>query len=115
MLFTPKVYLLFFVHFEVKNLFDFPCVETNTPIELEGLLLTVKWCKLFKNKKPIITSVSKLYKHHLSHQTVYARFIEVSLKSAFSDEVFTKVMRKEVHTYAIPRLVEKYLLSRNDF
>jgi len=96
-----------------KNLYDFPYIETNEQLEPDELTFSSEWKSLFRNKKPIIKHVSGVIKHQLSHQTLYAVFYEIDVKSQLNDnpQAFNPIVRSEIKKYAVPRLVDKYLQS----
>ncbi len=94
------------------NLHDFPLIETTKELSEEQLFKSPEWKKLLGKTKFSIKSVSKPYKHILSHQKIYARFIEIdskeSLKAVLSKDVLI-IKKKDIRKYAVPRLVEIYL------
>ncbi len=105
-----------------KNLYDFPVIETNRELGKRELLKTKAWETMFMpnqvrlpkplSRKPtyIIKSVSKTYKHVLSHQHIFARFwkIQITRPLKISKE-YLSVTQGEFHTYPIPRLLDIYM------
>jgi A/G-specific adenine glycosylase len=96
-----------------KNLYDFPCIETNGQLEPDELTFSSEWKSLFRNKKPLIKHVSGVIKHQLSHQTLYAVFYEINIESPFENnpQDSKPIVKSEIKKYAVPRLVDKYLQS----
>nr|MBA3971292.1 A/G-specific adenine glycosylase [Bacteroidota bacterium] len=97
------------------DLHDFPLIETATELNEDELFRSPQWKKMLGNKKYSISAVSPSYKHILSHQKIYARFIEVdsvqSLYKGLSEE-FLIIKESEIGKYAVPRLIENYLDKR---
>ncbi len=94
------------------NLYDFPLIETDTELTEEQFLKSKEW-KLFIGKANYtVKLISPNYKHILSHQKIYARFWKIdckdSLKKIVSPEC-TIIKQKDIHSFAIPRLIEIYL------
>jgi A/G-specific adenine glycosylase len=96
-----------------KNLYDFPLIESNQQLTEEELINSSELQK-FVPKDFTIHKVSPVYKHILSHQKIYARFWEISVKKAYtlSGENIISVREPELEKYAVPRLVENYLNER---
>ncbi len=93
-----------------KNLYDFPLIELKEQISPENLFLSKEWKAIFGKKKVIIKSVSEEYKHILSHQIIYATFIEVKISpSAISFKGTKTIPLKDLKKIAVSRLIEKYL------
>jgi len=97
------------------NLHDFPLIETTKELSEEQLLKSSEWKKMFGKVKYSIKSISNPCKHILSHQKIYARFIEIdckeSLKTFLSKDVLV-IKEKNIQEYAVPRLVDLYLEKR---
>lgn len=97
-----------------KNLFDFPLIETVTELKEPLLLKTTEWKILLGRSDFTIRSVSKTYKHVLSHQNIFARFWEIQTKNTLkikSDHLL--IDQNKFHKYAIPRLVDIYMNDRH--
>jgi A/G-specific adenine glycosylase len=97
-----------------KNLYEFPLIETKRKKSSKSLLrqfhLTIK--DLLKDGKQYSVNPSESeIKHQLSHQTIHAKFYEVSMMSPYKIKVkdLKKVSQKGIHQYPIPRLIEQYL------
>lgn len=110
-----------------KNLYDFPLIETSRELKKTELMKTKEWRRLFmpnqintpKNKKKVlinskpiynINSVSKTYKHILSHQHIFARFWKIKVNSPLkTSKEYLSVTQAKFHTYPIPRLLDIYM------
>jgi len=94
------------------NLYDFPLIETPAEVNEEDFLASREWKKLIGKNSHVIRSVSAPYKHILSHQKIYARFWEVECGQGLEKVVSAPaiiIKQKDIHKYAVPRLIENYL------
>ena len=97
-----------------KMLFEFPLIETKKIISAILLMKSKAWKELFPVKTNLkILNISDIYKHILSHQVIYARFIRLETDKfpAVLSDKFMEVEKTDLGKYAIPRLIEKYLLT----
>ncbi len=97
-----------------QNLYEFPLIETKKKLRIDSLLRIDEWNNLFKSTETVLQSVSPEMKHVLSHQVLHTSFIELSLNDkAFREpDNWKKVSMQDVQTYAVPRLIDKYLKER---
>ncbi len=95
-----------------KNLHDFPLIETGKRISTGKLLQMEEWKKHFSKNKFHLFSESKTIKHQLTHQTIHAKFLEISVSPAISIFGSKPVKKNDLHKFAVPRLIENYLTSR---
>jgi A/G-specific adenine glycosylase len=98
------------------SLYQFPLIETSEETTLSDLMQHKDWNNLFGNNRSLtIDNTSKTYRHILSHQKIYARFIKVLLNenSSVSGNDLMVVPLPEISVYAVPRLIEKYLFETN--
>lgn len=94
------------------NLYDFPLIETEKELTEEQFLKSPKWLKFIGKNKYTIKSISGNYKHILSHQKIYARFWEIDCAkplASFLPKTVLVITKTDIHTYAVPRLIDKYL------
>ncbi|MBN1599929.1 MAG: A/G-specific adenine glycosylase [Bacteroidales bacterium] len=90
-------------------LYEFPLIESNQEISKEELLKII--IDEFKLRSTILNvlKISKRYKHQLTHQTIYARFIKIKLYKKLDAKKFKLVPFAEINSYAVPRLIDKYI------
>lgn len=96
-----------------NSLFEFPVIETTHAVIPEKMTANKQWKHLLEGCRYRIKEVSPLYIHHLSHQTLYARFYRVqaaTVPSVLAKE-YTCIDEKQIHEYPVSRLTEKYLMS----
>lgn len=94
------------------NLYDFPLIETEASLSELKFLNSKEWKDLIGKNKFKINSVSPSFKHILSHQRIHARFWEIKTDTdlkKFKDKSMTIISSKDIHKYAVPRLIEIYL------
>ena len=95
-----------------KNLYDFPCIEKKEMTSAEDILRSNEFLQLIENKRFEVKSVSRIFKHQLTHRTIMAQFIEIKL-----DEELLQIQTKDLFltpesdlgNYPIPRLIDLYL------
>jgi len=90
------------------GLYDFPLVEKTRPVKLEKILDEIGWATK-KSLQPVVASRS--YKHVLSHQTIFSRFIVMqSKKSPFPVSQPVRFYDfKQIHDLPKPVLVNRFL------
>lgn len=95
-----------------RNLYDFPCIESEQPMTAEKVTGSEEFMQLFVGKPFTITKVSPTFTHKLTHRTLIAQFIEIKL-----DEKLPQIQTKDLFltpesdlgNYPIPRLIDLYL------
>ena len=94
-----------------QNLYEFPRIESETPLEWEDLIRTDDFQALFPSVEPVLFRlVLKNQKHVLSHRILYASFYEVAIeKTPESFAKFTAVPSDAIDEYPIHRLMQMYL------
>lgn len=98
-----------------KNLYDFPLIETAKELSETEFFGSEQWQQFIGETSYTITSVSSIHKHILSHQKIFARFVEINCESSFSKLVSDTAIiinKKDIQKYAVPRLVDIYLEKR---
>jgi A/G-specific adenine glycosylase len=95
-----------------KNLHQFPLIESEKELsDLEILNLKIPFlkCEIIN-----IKSVSPSVKHVLTHQTIYARFIQIETETDCLNRTnFIRVNKKDIYKFAVPKLLEQYF-KKND-
>ena len=95
-----------------KNLYDFPLVESNKLLSEEVLFKSKEWISFFGKNKYTFKTVSKTYKHILSHQKIYARFFEIEIKTILKQKGLICVSASTIKKYAVPRLIDIYIENK---
>jgi A/G-specific adenine glycosylase len=86
-----------------QGLFQFPLIETESDFELDSDMIN-------ENLKSEIqiNKVAQVKKHVLSHQDLWGRFYHVSGEIQNVSN-YKLVSINELHTFALPRLIDRYL------
>jgi A/G-specific adenine glycosylase len=92
-----------------QDLYEFFLIETDKKQKPEAILKNKMLNEMVSPKNMILKSVSKDYKHILSHQNLHTIFYLVELKLLLKTKSLKKVNIKSLNKYALPRLIEKYL------
>lgn len=85
-----------------QGLYEFPLVESGKPLEADEAVnqLGLRHAKIIAEYGP--------YKHLLSHQRIFGRFIEVRVNT-IDASMGTVVRCEELELLALPRLLNRYL------
>jgi A/G-specific adenine glycosylase len=98
-----------------KGLYDFPLIEKEKELSEATLFKSIEF-KSQTNNKAAVLYISKMYKHVLSHQIIYAKFIVLKLNQSHKKETIT-ANTKTLTKFAYPRLIDIFLkdCNLNDF
>jgi A/G-specific adenine glycosylase len=95
-----------------KNLYDFPCIESEKLLSTEEVIATEQFKQLIGNKPFTIIKVSPVFTHKLTHRTIFAQFIEINLEKKLL-RIETKDLfltpETDLGDFPIPRLIDLYL------
>jgi len=92
-----------------KNLYDFPCVETEQETDLDEVLALAVKDALFPSEGNFKTNTSEIYKHQLSHRLLLAKFTQVMVRDiSWAKEGLIPIKIHETACVPLPRLIEKY-------
>lgn len=93
-----------------KNMYDFPCIETETETAADAVLKAGEAQGVLPAGNYMVNNVSGQYIHQLTHQKLLASFIRIhlhhTLKAGFAGQA---VPRQRITDLPLPRLIEKYL------
>lgn len=87
-----------------RGLFQFPLIESESDLELSDREIQ----KHLQTPGTNILRVNKVGKHVLSHQDLHARFYHLSTRE-LPLSTFRIADQSELHTFALPRLIDRYL------
>ena len=95
-----------------KNLYDFPCIESQKPMTVEEVIASEAFLQLIENKPFTIIKSSPIFTHKLTHRTILAHFIEIKLEKELlqiqTNDLFL-ARETELGSFPIPRLIDLYL------
>lgn len=96
-----------------KNLFDFPLIESNEALNIEQLSQTNEWSRIFRRNQIAILDISPYYKHLLTHQQLFASFIQIEVKNEnYLPHNFIKIDKRNTFELPVPKIIENYLEGR---
>jgi A/G-specific adenine glycosylase len=97
-----------------KNLYDFPCIESENPMTVEEVINSEEFIQLIENKPFTLVKSSPTFTHKLTHRTILAQFIEIKLEEELL-HIETKDLfltpERDLENYPIPRLIDLYLTT----
>ncbi len=95
-----------------KNLYDFPCIESQKPMTVAEVVTSETFLQLIENNTFTIIKTSPVFTHKLTHRTLLAQFIEIKLEQELL-QIQTKDLflahETELGSFPIPRLIDLYL------
>lgn len=99
-----------------QNLFEFPLIESETPLAFNQLNQTSKFKEWFPEDKAYdFKLVIENRKHVLSHRILHATFYQVFIDDLpEKSDSFTKIARTETDKYPVHRLMQYYLEKEFD-
>ncbi|TAE42409.1 MAG: A/G-specific adenine glycosylase [Sphingobacteriales bacterium] len=92
------------------GLYDFPSIESDSPQTVEAIIADTQF-KTWFGPQVVVHKIYKPIKHLLTHQTIYATFIELlgSYQSMEQPKEWLYVPINEVENYAQPKLIFAFL------
>jgi A/G-specific adenine glycosylase len=95
-----------------KNMYDFPCIETENASDTKEVLDKCVKSELFGGFPIVVNHVSDEYIHQLSHRRLLARFIRIELKGEPELPVNITSVRKDlIAELPLPRLIDRYIAN----
>lgn len=98
-----------------RNLYDFPLIENENELSFTDNSIFNAINNFLNTDKFTIKSISNQYKHKLSHQTIYAHFIELQIDSINKLKIledYHNIKIEDLSNYPIPKLIENYIEAR---
>lgn len=93
-----------------KNLYELPLIETKEAVELENLLKSKEFVRMFDGVEINIDGNGTKKKHILSHRIIYASFYTININAENEYLAnFLKIPISELKSYPISRLTEIFL------
>jgi A/G-specific adenine glycosylase len=95
-----------------QGLYTFPVIETQTEISPEQLPDLAEWKSILPTNDFVITHISNLYTHLLTHQRLHARFVVIQANGELpvsNDTNLQSIRLDQLHKFAIPRLIDRFL------
>lgn len=94
-----------------RNLYEFPLIETDTPIDSDALFLLPEFAEwLEEMPEYLYKGAVGGIKHVLSHRVLHATFHELVVQGDFPKrDGYVAVAFADLDRYALPRLIERYM------
>ena len=95
-----------------KNLYDFPCIETENAADTASVLDQCEKQGIFGGLTYTVKHVSGEYIHILSHRRLLARFIRIEIRGVPDQtENLIEIRKDRIAELPIPRLIDRYLAT----
>ena len=96
-----------------QGLYDFPMIETKTPMNFVDLKEETTFRQLFDTAgQPVISIVSSGVKHVLTHQILHVTFYQVIIqKESTALKKYLKIPYSNLNEYPFPKLIDSFLTS----
>lgn len=96
------------------HLYDFPLIETTTPLTLDALRETKDWKAFFEGVPYEFSGCSKIFKQTLSHQKIEAMFIRIKGNEKLKPRHINNICIDwgAIDTFAKPKVITDYLKSQ---
>jgi A/G-specific adenine glycosylase len=93
-----------------ENLYEFVLWETDHSMPLEEISNSGFIHELFRKQPFKITSISKIFKQQLTHQTIQGRFIAVQINKRLAQtRDFVLTNEEEMKAHPFPKFITEYL------
>jgi len=92
-----------------KGLYQFPLIESPQLLQPSDFNQKIK--KQLNLPKWNVTGISSVFKHQLSHQTLFAQFISAEIADEIlrTSSSYLKISQKELSNFAFPKLLDNYI------
>lgn len=88
-----------------KNLYEFPCIETDQEVSQTDLQNIIN--KKYKIKNPIISSIAN-YNHQLTHQKLKVTFWKLDNYIAEMPKNWIFASSNDINNFALPRVLSRF-------
>ncbi len=92
-----------------QNLNEFVLIETEKPVSIADLQVTLHFKEIFKNTKFTITSISKIYRQQLTHQTITGQFLRIWVNNCISVDGYQLIKISDLKLLPFPKFITAYL------
>ncbi|MFN7847904.1 MAG: A/G-specific adenine glycosylase [Bacteroidota bacterium] len=91
-----------------EGLYEFPLVETDDEMNYHTIASNPAFKKITRERKYNIAAVSNVFKHQLTHQTIYCKFFTLKIKDCANETLFSIVSWNEFDKYPKPILIQRF-------
>ena len=99
-----------------QGLYEFPLIESEKSLSQEEILSHSYTLDVLKNCQWMIENSSPVYKHQLSHQTIFGQCIVIKISKGIPlvGENILPISTKDLSLYPVSRLMERLILFFTD-
>ena len=94
-----------------EGLYEFPLIETTQEIGETDLLNSQEFKLLINNCNYQIASISRQFKHQLTHQTIFCKFFELKVDKVTNIIGFENVKWSVLDNYPKPILIQRFYVN----
>lgn len=95
-----------------KNMYDFPCIETENAADTPQVLDRYEKQELWGTLPYVIKHISDEYIHQLSHRRLLAKFVRIAVQGIPEmKENIVFVPKDQIAELPIPRLIDRYITN----
>ncbi len=100
-----------------KSLYEFPLIESKEDLSIDKFFAMREIENVWKLQKRNLISISDIYVHKLTHQTIIAKFYRFKTKKIdkVENENFQTIELATIRTLPVSRLIEKYINTEFGF
>jgi A/G-specific adenine glycosylase len=92
-----------------QGLYEFPIMEFENSAMLENFSGSSDFTQFYQQQDAIITRVSDINVHQLSHQKLHIVFVHAQILEPKFQKEFQAIQMNELHQFALPRAITRYL------
>ena len=91
-----------------EGLYEFPLIESDAEIGEIAILDSQEFNRFISTNNYEITSISKQFKHQLTHQTIFCKFFEIKVVELTNAEGFESVLWSDLDNYPKPIVIQRF-------
>ncbi len=95
-----------------ENLYDFPLIETPDRYEIDKLMQTPQWKKIFNTAEICLENVSDEKIHQLSHQKIILRFYHIKITKPIKQSDYLNIAYTQILNLPVPIIIGNYLANK---
>jgi hypothetical protein len=96
----------------MENLNDFPLIETPDRYEIDKLMQTPQWKKIFNTAEICLENVSDEKIHQLSHQKIILRFYHIKITKPIKQSDYLNIAYTQILNLPVPIIIGNYLANK---
>jgi A/G-specific adenine glycosylase len=97
-----------------EGLYEFPLIEFNSELDEQSVLNSAALAKILNETDFDVLSISRQFKHQLTHQTIFCKFFILNVKSFSNINGFENVVWTKLDNYPKPILIQRFIVNLNE-